>query len=131
LDVGGAVTNLGPELKLGPTASPLPLNARAGAAWHASPNFDTALDLVFPVDQDPYFALGWEARLPAEMMGSGRSWSAAVRAGYNQNAGRTVDGVAGISLGAGVDMPSLRVDYAWVTLGGLGAVNRVTLAFRF
>jgi hypothetical protein len=131
LDVGGAVNNLGPPLKLGSTADPLPLRARVGAVWHTAPNVDAALDVVFPVDQDPYLALGLEARFPAAIVGSARPWVAAVRAGYDQNRGRDVDGFAGASIGAGMDLSSFRVDYAWVALGALGSANRVTLALRF
>ncbi|MFI5347830.1 MAG: PorV/PorQ family protein [Elusimicrobiota bacterium] len=131
LDLGGAVSNLGPPLKLGSTADPLPMRARAGALWHATPNFDAALDLVFPVDQDPYFTMGLEARFPAAMINSARPWSAALRAGYDQNRGRDVDGFAGASIGGGLDLSSFRVDYAWVALGALGSANRITLAFRF
>jgi hypothetical protein len=131
LDVGGSVTNLGPALKLGSTASPLPLNARAGALWHVSPTFDAALDVVLPVDQDPYVAVGLEARFPAAMVGSARPWVAALRAGYNQNSTRDVNGFAGVSFGGGLDFAAFRVDYAWVALGALGDANRITLAFRF
>lgn len=131
LDVGAAVSNLGPPLKLGSTADPLPLRARAGALWHAAPNVDAALDVVFPVDQDPYAAFGLEARFPAAMVGSTRPWAAALRAGYDQNRARNVDGFAGVSFGGGLDLSSLRVDYAWVALGSLGSANRITLAFRF
>jgi hypothetical protein len=131
VDVGGAVTNLGPPLKLGSSADPLPLNVRAGGLWHVTPNFDAALDVVLPVDQDPYAAFGVEARFPAAMTGSTRPWVASVRGGYNQNAGRTVDGFAGVSFGGGLDFASFRVDYAWVALGALGSANRITLGFRF
>jgi hypothetical protein len=131
VDVGGAVSNLGPPLKLGSAAGPLPLNVRAGGVWHASPNFDAALDIVAPVDQDPYVAFGLEQRFPASVVGSSRPWIASVRAGYNQNAGRTVDGFAGAAFGAGLDLAAMRIDYAWVALGALGSANRITLAFRF
>ena len=131
LDVGGSVTNLGPPLKLGSTADPLPLSARAGGLWRVTPTFDAALDVVLPVDQDPYVAVGAEARFPAAMVGSARPWTAALRAGYNQNAGRTVEGFTGVSFGGGLDLAALRVDYAWIALGALGTANRLTLAFRF
>jgi hypothetical protein len=131
VDAGGAVTNLGPALSAGGKADPLPLSARVGAVWHAAPTFDVAPDLVFPVDQDPYLSLGFEARLTSDQAGSARSWTAALRAGYNQNTSRTVDGFGGVCAGAGVDLPGLRVDYAWVTVGALGSVNRVTVAVRF
>ena len=131
LDLGGAVSNLGPPLKLGSTADPLPMRVRTGALWRATPNFDAALDLVFPVDQDPYMTLGVEARFPAAMINSSRPWVAAIRGGYDQNRGRNVDGFAGASIGGGLDLSALRVDYAWVALGALGSANRITLAFRF
>jgi len=131
LDLGASATNLGPPLKLGTAASPLPLNLRGGAVWRASANFDAAFDLVVPVDADPYVAVGAEARFPAALVGSARPWCAALRGGYNQNAGRTVDGFAGVTFGAGLDFAALRVDYAWVAAGSLGSASRVTLALRF
>jgi hypothetical protein len=131
LDVGAAVENLGAPLKLGQSSDPLPLTVRAGGLWHPTPNLDTALDVVFPVDQDAYAALGVEARFPAAMLGSDRPWVASLRGGYDQNRGRDVTGFAGASFGAGVDFSLFRVDYAWLALGALGSSNRVTLAFRF
>lgn len=131
IDIGVAVSNLGPPLKLGQSADPLPLRARAGALWHASPTFDMAADVIFPVDQDEYMELGAEARFPADMMGSSLPWTAALRAGYDQNRSRGVEGFSGVTFGGGLDFSALRVDYAWVALGALGNSNRVTLAFRF
>ncbi len=131
LDVGISATNLGPPMKIGSIADPLPLRVRAGAVWHPNAQVDAAIDVVFPVDQDPYACLGVEARLPASKIGSLKPWSAALRVGYNQNRARNVDGFAGVSFGAGVDLVALRVDYAWVALGDLGSANRITLAFRF
>ncbi len=131
LDVGAAVSNFGPPLKLGSVADPLPLRIRAGALWHAAANFDAALDVVFPVDQDPYAAFGVEMRFPAALVGSTKAWSAALRAGYDQNRARSVDGFAGASFGAGLDMSALRLDFAFLPLGALGSSTRITLAFRF
>lgn len=131
LDVGIAVSNLGPPLKLGETSDPLPLRPRAAALWHVTPVFDAALDAVFPVDADPYAQIGVEARLPAAALGSSKPWSAAVRAGYDQNRARGLDGLAGMSAGLGFDFAALRVDYAWAPMGDLGTTNRITLAFRF
>lgn len=131
LDAGLAVSNLGPPLKIGSSADPLPFRARVGAVWHASPVFDAVLDVVLPVDQDPYTAGGVEARLPASRLGSSRPWTAALRVGYDQSRSRSIDGFTALSFGAGLDLASLRVDYAWQALGALGSSNRVTLAFRF
>jgi hypothetical protein len=131
LDVGACVTNFGPPLKLGSVADSLPMRIRAGGLWHASPNFDAALDIVLPVDQDPYASFGVEMRFPASMAGSVKPWSAALRAGYNQNSARSVDGFAGATFGAGLDMSALRLDFAFLPLGALGSSMRVTLGFRF
>ena len=65
------------------------------------------------------------------MMGSSLPWTAALRAGYDQNRSRGVEGFSGVTFGGGLDFSALRVDYAWVALGALGNSNRVTLAFRF
>jgi hypothetical protein len=127
IDVGAAISNLGPPLKLGSVSSPLPLSVRGGALWHASANVDAAADFVCPVDADPYAAVGVEARFPQS---AGR-FTPSLRAGYNQNAGRGVDGFAGFAFGGGLDFAALRLDYAWQAFGALGASNRVTLAFRF
>lgn len=131
LDVGASVVNLGPPLKLGSSADPLPLRARVGGLWHASPNFDGGLDVVFPVDADPYAVLGAEAHYTGAPLSSAKPWTASLRAGYDQNRGRDVDGFSGVSFGGGLDIGSFRVDYAWLALGSLGSANRVTLAFRF
>ncbi|MBI3564511.1 MAG: PorV/PorQ family protein [Elusimicrobia bacterium] len=131
VDFGVALTNFGPPLKLGSNADPLPMRARAGGLWHASPTFDAALDLVFPVDQDPYASVGVESRFPASMVGSTKPWYAALRAGYDQNRSRSVDGFSGASFGAGLDMSALRLDFAFLPLGSLGSSVRVTFAARF
>ena len=39
--------------------------------------------------------------------------------------------LAGVSVGGGLDLAAMRVDYAWIALGALGSANRITLAFRF
>ncbi|MDE2038715.1 MAG: PorV/PorQ family protein [Elusimicrobia bacterium] len=124
LDLGASLSNLGPGLKLGSVASPLPLTIRGGAAWHASPNFNFLLDLLIPVDQDPYVCIGGEARLPT---GAG---DYLLRMGFNQAHAHGIDGLTGLTLGAGFDWPGLRLDYAWVPYGDLGMTHRVTLAFR-
>lgn len=131
LDFGVALNHLGPPLKLGATADPLPLRARFGANWRASPVFDAAFDLVLPSDQAPFLSIGLEARLPAAKLGSSKEWSAAARVGFDQSHAREVDGISGVTAGFGLDLAALRVDYAWLPHGDLGTSNRFTVAFRF
>lgn len=125
VDVGASLTNLGPPLKVGSAASPLPFAGRMGLLWHTSPVVNSALDVVFPVDQDPYVALGVEAVLRQP------SWSAALRAGFNSSRSKAIDGLTGVTAGAGLDLKRFRLDYAWVPFGDLGTTNRISLAYRF
>ncbi len=131
VDLGGSITNAGPPINLGGTADPLPLRMRAGGVWHVSPQVDAGLDVNLPVDADPYASLGIEARLPASSVGSKKPWAVSLRGGYDQSRTRGLEGLTGISLGAGFDFSKMRFDYAWIPFGDLGSVNRITLAFRF
>lgn len=131
LDLGASITNLGPPLKLGSIADPLPMRARFGASWRNTPRFRAAFDVVMPVDQDPYLSIGFEGRIPAAAAGSKKPWALSLRGGVDQSRSRGVDGFAGFSLGGGVDLSAMRVDYAWLAGGDLGSVSRLTLAVRF
>jgi hypothetical protein len=125
LDLGASFSNLGPPMKLGSEASPLPFSMRGGAVWHASRNFNAILDVIMPVDQDPYVAIGGEAYVKQP------GWTGSVRLGFNQARASGVDGLTALTAGAGLDLTRFRIDYAWVPYGDLGMTNRVTLAFRF
>lgn len=131
LDLGLAIQHVGPPIKLGAVADPLPARARVGMMWRASPTFDAGFDLVLPVDQDPYMSMGVESRFPASMIGSVKPWTASVRAGFDESRTRGVDGLSGLSAGGGLDFFSARVDYAWIPYGDMGSVNRITLGLRF
>ena len=124
VDMGAALCNLGPPIKVGSASSPLPLDLRGGVLWHASPRVDAGLDLNFPADADPYAALGVEYTVK----NSGLRYS--LRGGYDQSRGRGIDGLTGISAGGGVDAGKFRIDYAWVPFGAVGMTHRVALLFR-
>jgi hypothetical protein len=125
LDAGASVVNLGPPMKVGSVASPLPFNARAGVLWHASSYVNLALDGDLPVDAAPYVCVGGEAHLVYA------GWKYSLRAGYDENHGRGIGGLSGLSAGGGLDAGRFRIDYAWVAFGDLGMTNRVSLITRF
>lgn len=125
LDVGASMSNLGPPMKLGSATSALPFSLRGGAVWRASPNFSAILDLVMPADQTPYVTMG------GEIFTRQKGWAGFVRLGFNQARTRSIDGLTGLTAGAGLDLERFRIDYAWVPYGDLGMMNRITLAFRF
>jgi hypothetical protein len=83
------------------------------------------LDLNLPVDGDPYVSYGLEAILRQKF------WTGALRVGFNQSRGRGIDGISGLTAGAGFDLDTFRFDYAWIPFGDLGMTNKVSLAFRF
>jgi len=124
IDMGAAVRNLGPPLKLGSVASPLPLELQGGMLWHAHQGLGVALDLHLPADQEPYFSFGLEAAFGA---GEARSF---LRLGYSQGRSRDLEPIAGLAAGAGLDLGRMRVDYAWLPAGDLGTTHRVSLGFR-
>lgn len=125
LDVGAAISNLGPPLKLGSEASPLPFSVRGGGVWRASPNFNALLDVILPVDDAPFVVVGAEAFMKQP------GWTGFLRLGFSQQRTRGVDGFSGFTAGGGLDLKSFRLDYAWVPYGDLGMTNRITMAFRF
>ncbi len=128
MDIGVSISNLGPPLSVGGVASPLPLALRSGFLWHLSPYVRAAMDANFPVDHDPYVSIGGEG---SYSWGKVRPIRTALRLGYNQRNMRGVDGLAGMSAGAGVDIGGIRFDYAWVPYGDLGQVDRFSLGVRF
>lgn len=126
VDAGASISNLGPPIKVGSAASPLPFTGRAGFLWHTSPYVNSMLDVVCPVDESPYAALGIEAVLKQP------SWAGALRVGYSSSrSSQQIDGLSGITAGAGLDFQRFRLDYAWAPFGDLGATNLVSVAFRF
>lgn len=125
LDLGATLRNVGPPIKVGAEASPLPMELRGGGLWHANETISAALDLVLPVDADPYVSLGVEAGLRA------KGWAGFLRAGFDASRARGIDGLTGLSAGGGLDVGRMRVDYAWVPFGDLGMTNRLALIFRF
>ena len=64
--------------------------------------------------------------------GPGKKDTGSLRFGFDQNNTRNIEGLAGLTAGAGLDLKQrVRVDYAWVPFGDLGMMNRVSIALRF
>ena len=127
VDAGASFSNLGPPLKVGGVAAPLPFALTGGFLWHATPAFNAMLDVNLPSDNDPYVSFGLQAQLWSDR----EKRALCLRVGYNQSHGRDIDGLTGLTAGAGFDLVGFRLDYAWDPYGDLGMQNRVTLAFRF
>ena len=56
----------------------------------------------------------------------------AIRAGYQLNlAEQGFEGIAGMTLGAGIKLNSISLDYAYLPFGDLGASQRISLSYEF
>ena len=111
--------NLGGTLKYDQVAETLPMTIKAGAAFHITKNWLTALDVGVPKGGSPYVDVGTEYILAA-----GDWWRFAGRAGFSS---QDVAPAAGI----GVGCRGMSVDYAFVPYNYLGDVHRISLTFNF
>ncbi len=126
VDFGADITNLGGPLTVGTVGSPLPLKVAGGAYWHATPEAGFAMDLNLPEGNSPYVTLGFEGTLKTGAL------SSSLRLGFNQeNLQSQAGSLSGMSLGAGIAFRQMTIDYAWVPLGLLGDMNRISILFRF
>ncbi|MEI7905595.1 MAG: hypothetical protein WCI43_09330, partial [Candidatus Firestonebacteria bacterium] len=97
----------------------LPLSLKAGISGSPVKNWLISLDLVAPADSIMYAGFGSEyrERLAKDV------W-AALRCGYNsKNAS-----ISGLSVGAGFEIGSISLDYAYIPFGDLGVTHRFSIS---
>ncbi len=124
--------NLGPGLKIGSTADPLPRNLKIGVAYRMfDNNFTTAFDVNFPDDNAISTSLGGEYWYKNTLVGR---FGYQFQGSIDQNQ-VGIGGKAGLYLGAGVKVAAFKdfigLDYAWTNDGFLGAENLFALDFYF
>ncbi|MFI5361838.1 MAG: PorV/PorQ family protein [Elusimicrobiota bacterium] len=119
--------NVGGALKFANASDPLPTTVVVGAAAHPLRSLTFEVDVNAPRDAAPYVSLGGEWRAP---MTHGITGS--LRAGYDGRLDSAdVGGTTGVAFGGGLGFERLGFDYAWTPAGSLGAVQRLTLSYRF
>ncbi|MDO8806665.1 MAG: PorV/PorQ family protein [Elusimicrobiota bacterium] len=125
VNVAAVARNLGTRLKLGTGKDPLPSAIVLGASAQPLPDLLLALDLTRYRDTGTILAAGGEYRrkLSGKLQGL-------VRAGYS-NHQKKIDGASGLTLGAGLSLPSLAFDFAWVPFGDLGTTFRYSILVQF
>ena len=125
VDFAFAVKNLGSGLKLGSEEAPLPSSVVFGASAAPRPGLLLALDLIRYRDTDLIAAAGGEYkhRLSNRLDGM-------LRAGYS-NHRKDIEGVSGVTLGAGLAVSGLAFDFAWVPFGDLGNTFRYSVQVKF
>src|SRR5690606_23667571 len=118
LHLGAAVQNLGPDVGPG-RAAPLPRTVRAGVALElgdaAGLRMALAADAVH-VEQRVSFAAGLETGYRSGGLGL------LARAGFDGRA-REGDAASPLTLGAGMVLGRIRLDYAYRGVGPLGATH--------
>ncbi len=118
--------NIMGSLKLDQESCPMPFILRLGTRISPNRLWDITADLVAPIDNYPYLAVGTELRV-----GLFKSLNTSLRAGANTRAVSDIEGLRNITLGAGLGGRMLSVDYAFVPFGILGNAHRISLGLDF
>jgi len=124
LNLALAVQNLGTKMKFEDESDPLPLCLRAGGLYKASPQLNVAVEVAqYLQDEQFYPSVGAEYWFRKAF---------ALRGGYKfgydtANLGSEV----GLSLGFGVKVSGLGVDYAFLPFGDLGSIHRFGFWLQF
>ncbi|MBI4369037.1 MAG: PorV/PorQ family protein [Elusimicrobia bacterium] len=126
LRLGASVSNAGGTLTFEEESERLPLIARLGSALKLSEKWMAGIDFGFPIDNDPFIALGTEYTLPINQSSSLRG-----RLGANSRTWGDIDGLSGISTGLGFEYGKFGVDYALLPFGDLGWTHRFSLSWNF
>lgn len=119
LNVGGALRNVGPNVKFDQVTSGLPLSTDAGVAY--TTGYDAlrvAVDWQRPQAGRSFLKTGFEYWVGEHL---------ALRGGYRSQA----DVGNGLSLGIGFKAWDLQLDYAFLDQGPFGMAHRVSLLMRF
>jgi len=131
LSLGMAARNVGVVLSdLGTSADELPRSWEAGAAWRlAHLPFTWSLAWQAIQDRDPHLKLGGEFRLGGRWrLGLGYQ----VERGDDRLGGASGEGSRGFTAGVGGRLPQgFELAWAWSSLGELGSMNHLSLAWRY
>ncbi len=121
--IGGfGIYNLGFGGKFIADTFNLPFSIKAGVSGNPIKNLLVALDIVAPSDTSLYANAGaeYKDKLDTNIWG-------AVRCGYTLKN----TSITGLTVGAGLVIDSISVDYAYIPFGDLGVTHRFSLSFAF
>lgn len=120
-ELGLALRNFGPPLKVGSEAAPLPFELGGAIKWKYTPDFNILIEGRLPGDHSPYLAFAGEWFLPY----SARS-GLFLRSGLNFKNYDDHGFLGAFAGGFGLKLGAASVDYAFSPYGELGAAHRVT-----
>ncbi|MBI3298309.1 MAG: PorV/PorQ family protein [Elusimicrobia bacterium] len=119
------VQNIGQGQKFDKVRDTLPFRGKFGASLQPRPFLTLAMEGFMPVSAAPYGALGIELSVD----GASKT-KAFLRAGYNSRSTFSgLDGIRGVTAGAGLKIGDFSVDYAFAPLGILGHTHRLGLTW--
>lgn len=121
--VGGAVQNVGKDIKYNLESEALPRIYRGGVSF-AVKKLTIAGEAVSEKGRDSYFAGGAEY-----LLDNFSDTDIVLRGGYTSESRKT-GRMNGITGGAGIVQPGWRFDYACAPVGELGTTHRFTFALR-
>ena len=120
-ELGLALRNFGPPIKLGLEAAPLPFELGGSIKWKYTPDFNILIEGRLPSDHSPYLAFAGEWFLPY----SARS-GLFLRSGLNFRNYDDHGFMGAFAGGFGLKFGGASVDYAFTPYGELGAAHRMT-----
>jgi outer membrane protein OmpA-like peptidoglycan-associated protein len=120
-----AAQNYGGALKFNKEEFDLPQTIRVGTSWRVLSPWLLNVDYGITNEADNWMAAGTEIVFPYKDI-----TGVALRAGYNTK-NTDVDGLSGITAGAGLSFSEAAINYAWTPFGDLGTAHRVSLLFQF
>lgn len=122
--LGVTMTNLGSGLRYDVDSSPLPLTFKMAGAVNPFRNILFSMDMVLPKGNRPNFLFGTELSTePNELT------RLSARAGLNAQHIR--DGLSAFTVGAGATLHFFTLDYAFVPMGELGSMHKISITFDF
>ncbi|MCD4812426.1 PorV/PorQ family protein [bacterium] len=126
LQTGLVIQNLGSQMG----DASLPMNIKAGAAYllpikaNEGDALTAVLDINLPINDLNYFS----ANVGAEYIYNNL---AAVRVGYKIKDAGELDGLVGLTAGAGIKLQMFNLDYALVSYGDLGMTHQIMASVGF
>ena len=124
-DIGFAVQNMGSGQEFDQVRDSMPTRVRFGGAVKPLPSLTVTAEAIAPINDSPYGAAGVEYTLDLE-----RGVKGAARAGINTETYQSLGLASTLNLGLGVALNNFSFDYAFVPMGVLGTVHRLSISFN-
>ncbi|MFA6583169.1 MAG: PorV/PorQ family protein [Elusimicrobiaceae bacterium] len=124
--LGASLNNFGSDVKLNDDSSPLPRTVRGGFTVTPLPRLLLAFAADKAMDANTICRFGVEYSIRDIITGGDRY---DLRAGYKSGSAENTG--PGFSIGVGLKIKSLGLNYSFVPMGDLGSANRISMSFSF